>query len=453
LVAVPGNTKNLFGRPSGEAAKPVQAAPGAVPAEVASSLKTRLAAAVQGRDVIAAGSFHLVGLAEIRERLGKDWERVRDKVHRQTQRIIERHIAPRDVYFPGGPDDYVLVFAEMGKAAAQLICAKITQEVQRTLLGDSETVEIGVRTLVSETDGSLRIEKAKLSDLVASAAVAAQAVDPVAPPAGATAASQSRSPAWETMQATRAAPRQAAASALAVYGEIVYRPIWDVQREALTTYLSRRAPPVTKTQPPPPSPEQLAQLDSEALRSGIEVLADLYQNKFRLRLSFPVSFEAISAVPRFRSYLELCRAIPEDLRKLVAFELVDLPTGVPNGRLAELAAALRPYCGLVTATVDWVRTDLSQYANTGIRMVNAVILPGTEEKRTLADMDRFARAAEKAGLLTAVEGVTTSSVALAAKGAGIGFISGDRIGPCIEVPEHMLRFTWSELYFGKPRVA
>jgi hypothetical protein len=422
-----------------------------VPAEVASSLKTRLAAAVQGRDVIAAGSFHLVGLAEIRERLGKDWERVRDKVHRQAQRIIERHLAPRDVYFPGGPDDYVLVFAVMGKAAAQLVCAKITQEVQRTLLGDSETLEIGVRTVVSETDGSLRMEKAKLSDLVASAAVAAQAVDAPVPVVGVAEEARSAAPAWIAMRATRATAQQAAVSPLAAYGEIVYQPIWDVQREVLTTYLSRRASTVAQTQPLSPSPEQLAQLDSEALRSGIEVLTDLYQNKFRLRLAFPVSFEAISAVPRFRSYIELCRAIPEELRKLVAFEFVDLPTGVPNGRLAELSAALRPYCGLVIATVDWWRTDLTQYANTGIRMVNAVIVPGTEEKRTLSDIDRFARLAEKAGLLTAVEGVTTSSIALAAKGAGIGFISGDRIGPCVDVPEHMLRFTWSEVYFGKPR--
>jgi hypothetical protein len=442
-MPAPQNATNSPGHLGGATATP------ALPVEVTGSLKSRLAAAVRGRSVIAAGSFHLVGLAEIRERLGDDWARVRDKVHLQAQRIIDRHISPRDVYFPGGPDDYVLVFAEMGKAAAQLVCAKITQEVQRTLLGDSETQEIGVRTVVSETDGSLRMEKAKLSDLVVAASAAAQAAAEPAGSAAAPAATKS-APAWLEMPAAQAAPNQAAASPLASYGEIVYRPIWDVQREVLTTYLSRRAP-VAGTRLSAPSSEARAQLDSEALRAGIEVLTDLYQNKFRLRLSFPMSFEAVSSAPRFRAYIELCRAIPEHLRKLVAFELVDLPTGVPYGRLAELAAALRPYCGLIIATVDWWRTDLSQYANTGIRMVNAVAAPGSEEKRILADMDRFARSAEKAGLLTAVEGVTTSSLALAAKGAGIGFISGDRIGGCVEVPEHMLRFTWSELYFGKPR--
>src|SRR5260221_5176036 len=430
-MAAPQNAKSVVGRASGE-----PAAPRAAPGEAANSLKCGLAAVGRGREVIAAGAFHLVGLAAIRERLGSDWERVRDKVHRQAQRIIERHISPRDVYFPGGPDDYVLVFAEMGKAAAQLVCAKITEEVQRTLLGDSETQEIGVRTVVSETDGSLRMEKANLSSLVASAAAAATAAEATEP-------SSNDAPATP-------AAEPAAARLLAAHGEIVYRPIWDVQREVLSTYLSRRAP-VAGTRPNAPSPEELAQLDSEALRAGIEVLTDLYQNKFRLRLAFPMSFEAVSSVPRFRAYIELCRSIPEHLRKLVAFELVDLPTGVPYGRLAELAAALRPYCGLIVANVDLWRTDLSQYGNTGIRMVNAVIAPGAEEKRILAAMDRFARTAEKAGLLTAVEGVGTSSLALAAKGAGIGFISGDRIGGCVEVPEHMLRFTWSELYFGKPR--
>ena len=247
------------------------------------------------------------------------------------------------------------------------------------------------------------------------------------------------------------APAQPAAQPLGSHGEIVYRPIWDVQHEALTTYFSRRALGIVGMRPYGGSPEELARLDIEALSAGIEVLTELYRNKFRLRLAFPVSFEAISSLPRFRTYIARCRAIPPVLHKLIAFELVDLPNGVPYGRLAELAAALRPFCGLVIATVDWWRTDLSQYASTGIRIVNTVIAPGAEEKRTLADMDRFARAAEKAGLLTAVEGVATSSVALAAKGAGIGFISGDRIGACVEVPEHMLRFTWSELYFRKPR--
>src|ERR1700757_2394969 len=80
-----------------------------VVAEVTSSLKSRLAAAVNGRRVIAAGAFHFVGLNEFHERLGNNWERVREKVHMHTRRIIERHTSPRDVYFSGGSDDYVLV--------------------------------------------------------------------------------------------------------------------------------------------------------------------------------------------------------------------------------------------------------------------------------------------------------------------------------------------------------
>jgi hypothetical protein len=281
------------------------------------------------------------------------------------------------------------------------------------------------------------MEKAMLSDLVNAASAASIAADASAP-------------AEPDMPAAPAAA-QAAVLPLAAYGDIVYRPVWDVRREALTTYLSRRAPGIAGMRPNGASPEELARLDIEALNAGIEVLTDLYRNKFRLRLGLPVSFEAISSLPRFRTYIAHCRTIPDVLRKLVAFELVDLPTGVPYGRLAELASTLRPFCGLVIATVDWWRADLSQYANTGIRVVNAVVAPWAEEKRTLADMDRFARAAERAGLLTAVEGVATTSVALAAKGAGIAFISGDRIGACVDVPEHMLRFTWSELYFGKPR--
>jgi hypothetical protein len=397
---------------------------------VAHGLKTRLAAVVQGRNVIAAGSFHLVGLAEIRERLGPDWERVREKVHQQTRRIIERHIAPQDVYFAGGADDYVLVFAILGKGAAQLVCAKITQEVQQRLLGDSETRDIGIRTLVSETDGSLRIEKAQLSDLVVSAVAAATA----SAPAELVRAEPPMSPASDPHASALPQPTPCV---------IVYRPVWDVQREVLSTFLSRRRPILDA------APDELSRLDLEALRAGSEVLTDLYRKQFRLRLSFPVSFEAIASAPRFRAYVELCRTIPEPVRKLVAFELVDLPMGVLYGRLAGLTAALRPYCGLVLATVDWWRADLSQFTNTGIRLVNAVIPLGSSEKHCMTEMDRFARAAGKAGLQSAVEGVGTSSLALAAKAAGLDFISGDRIGPCLDVPYHMIRVSWSELYFDR----
>jgi hypothetical protein len=325
----------------------------------------------------------------------------------------------------------------LGKTAAGFVCAKITQELQQALFGDNETRDVVVRTVVSETDGSLRIEHAKLSDLVASA----------------TAAATSSSGAELMRRETPGSPvSNYHGSALPAVADvaILYRPVWDVQREVVSTYFSRPslshiAAPATRRG----TPEELARLDLETLRAGIEMLTDLHENKFRLRLSFPVGFEAIASPPRFRSYMELCRAIPEHVRKLVAFELVDLPVGVLYGRLAELTTALRPWCGLVLATVDWWRADLSQFTNTGIRLVNAVVAAGGEEKRTLADMDRFALAAGKAGLQSAVEGVGTSSLALAAKGAGVDFISGDRIAPCLEIPNHMLRISWNEVYFGK----
>jgi hypothetical protein len=402
-------------------------------AAAAHSLKARLATLVEGRSVIAAGSFHLVGLAEIRERLGPGWVRVREKVHQETRRIIERHIAPQDVYFSDSADDYVIVFAVLGKSVAQLVCAKITQEVQQTLMGDSETRDITIRTVVSETDGNLRIEKAKLSDLVASAVAAATA--------------GAEELVWSDMPQSPASDAHVSAVSQAASRLIVYRPVWDVQREVLSTYLSRRSPTLGAEQ------DELFRLDLEALRAGIAMLTDLYRDKFRVRLSFSVSFEAIASPSRFRTYIDLCRTIPEHIRKLVAFELVDLPVGVLHGRLTDLTATLRPYCGLVLATVDWRRADLSQFDRTGIRLVNAVIPTEGSEKQSMTDMDRFARAAAAAGLQSAVEGVGTSSLALAAKAAGLDFISGDRIGPCLEVPNHMLRFSWNELYFGEQPAA
>jgi hypothetical protein len=141
-------------------------------------------------------------------------------------RIIERHTSPHDVYFQRGADDYVLVFAKLEKSAAQLVCAKISQEIQQTLLGDAETQDVGVRTVVSEADGNLRLEKANLSNLIAAAAAMA------APPATAELAWSEPPipPVVESSPTASARPPE----------DILDRPIWDVQREVVSTYFSRR---------------------------------------------------------------------------------------------------------------------------------------------------------------------------------------------------------------------
>ncbi|HWK46129.1 MAG TPA: hypothetical protein VNT30_15515 [Stellaceae bacterium] len=397
----------------------------------AAALTAKLRGVLQGQKQVVTGAFHLIGLAEVRERLGDDWSRVQDKVHLYTQRIIERHLSPRDVYFPCGDEDYVLVFASMDKTAAQFFCAKIIQELHLKLFGDSDTREITVRVAVGEVDGSVHLEEMTVGDLLRGASVdpaADEAIEPSAAPA--------------------TGPRKLGIPV------VTHRPVWDVRREVLSTYFTRYS--LTEASPRDPksaierlTAEEHTLIDVEVLRSGIDLLTELFENKFRLRLSFPVNFETMAFATGRRSYVSICQMIPEHVRKLAAFELVDLPAGIPYVRLSEVTTPLRPFSGLILATTDWYRADLTPYANAGISVVNAVIPPTADEKTVLADMDRFARAAEKAGLQSSIEGVGTSSLALAAKGAGIGFISGDRIGKCVEVPEHMLHISWKELYFGQ----
>lgn len=128
-------------------------------------------------------------------------------------------------------------------------------------LGDEDTREISVRAVVTETDGTLHLEKAKLCDLLAVAA-AADAV-----PGESTTSTLER--AILPMTSTTA---EAAVSRRAEVSEIVYRPVWDVRQEVLSTYLSRRRSTRPGARPYADSPEEAARVDIEALRNGIEVL-------------------------------------------------------------------------------------------------------------------------------------------------------------------------------------
>jgi hypothetical protein len=395
----------------------------------------KLRAIFQAQTQASAGSLHMMGLESLRARLGARWPRVADRVHMLAERLLNQMLAPRDAWFRYGEEGYIVVFAQLGRAQAGLVCAKLVEQLQRLLLGDVDTAAVRVHSAVHEVGGELLFQGSSLQEMlgVAAALAAGSAVpDP--------AAAEEANP-W-----AHVAPQE-----LPV--EVVYRPIWDTRKEVLSIYLARAMRPRRGRLPlwgydcaaDPQDMQQILGLDLEVLRQTMEVYGELYRNQFRCFLSVPVHFETLAGPNRRREYLAALQAIPKELVAFLAFHIVGLPRGVPASRATEIVNFLKQFSRVVIVIVEAGSQDLPTLAAAGVYITTILLPPGASPKRWGPELSRFAQEGLRLRLRVGLEGVDTSLMASYADGAGFHYMAGDFIGPWSEVPENALRFTRADL--------
>ncbi|TWB44374.1 hypothetical protein [Nitrospirillum pindoramense] len=395
----------------------------------------KLRAIFQAQTQACAGSLHMVGLESLHARLGERWPLVSDRVHMLAERLLGQMLNPKDAWFRFGEEAYIVVFAQLGRTEAGLICAKLVEQLQRLLLGDVDTATVRVHSAVQEVGGELLFHSNSLRDMLMGAAL--QAPPSQGPGAG---ADKANNP-WQGFDAPAEEPV-----------EIVYRPIWDVRKEVLSIYQVRAKRPRRGRQPlwgydcaaDPHEPQQILTLDLTVLRQTMEVYGELYRNQFRCFLSVPVHFETLAGPTRRREYLAALQAIPKELAAFLTFQVYGLPHGVPVGRATEIVTLLRQFSRVVIATVDDLH-DLAALAAAGVYIASIQLPPGAAPKRWGPELSHFAHEALRLRLRPGVEGVDTSHMASYADGAGFHYIAGDIIGTWCEVPENALRLTHADL--------
>ncbi|AWK87762.1 hypothetical protein [Azospirillum thermophilum] len=427
------------GRPHGEPLP--QQATAAEPVPIDDSFRNKARELLSGGRRVTAGCIHLIGLADIREELGSRWEAVKDRVHDYTCRALQRVLSPNDLWFRLNDSDYVVVFAVLDKPAAQLVCGKIVANLHSALLGNSDLHRVTVRTAVLQIDGGVMVEKAHLDELLDRAVLAARGLEDGAEGGGVGGEATGDEPAVRRLSVARTklpAP------------SVLFRPYFDTHKKVISTYACR---------PDAETARYLAlrsaggldreraavAFDHEALASAVEIYVDLYANKFRYAQTIPVHFDTLAVQRNRRLYIEQCQAIPEHLRSFLAFELLDLPGGVPYGRLAELAALLRPFARAVMVQIADEAMDLHTCAQAGIRGAGLCFDPRVTDHQATDRMRLLCQSARKSGLFTYVEGVRNAVMLHAAEEAGVSYVAGPVIGPDAEFPEHMRRCSEAQL--------
>ncbi len=388
-----------------------------------------------------AGRVNFIGLSKIREKLGDRWERVAERADDITRRAIERRLTAADVYTRYKELHYLIIFAHLPREQAQLKCALIAEEITKRLLGEDIAPDLlEVKTMISPLGDALELEDVpRIESLAARLAEGDTAV--TAEPGPRTAQPPDEDDTWWEAESP--------ASADALSGvTFVYRPMWDVRHKAITTYACTPVPNPGESQLHVSDPSVLRRLDALVQRRVITDLRKAVKANKRMMLTLPVHFETLAAVASRNEYIELCRrGIPPEGGRLLVFELVGVPDGLPQSRLLDLSAMLRRFGRSVLLRSPVTRTMFRPAAETGIAAVG-IEAPGDSvpEARQIQDMERFAAAAGRTGLTTYVHGLPTISLTTAAIAAGFDFVDGDVLTSVVERPQHVYGFEMTQLF-------
>ena len=149
-----------------------------------------------------------------------------------------------------------------------------------------------------------------------------------------------------------------------------FKPLWDAQQEAVTTYRCISDPPDA---PDDAGPNVRAKLELALTVSRIakatEVLGKNLVAGEKFLMWIPVAFDVLTSPIGRMEITGVCRNLSSELRPYLIFEVSDLPLGVPQSRLSELAGSLRPFCRGVAAHLPARLPNYGAYLEAGLQAI------------------------------------------------------------------------------------
>lgn len=383
-------------------------------------------------ELVDSGQVHLLGLTELKQDLGDKWPELRGRILNSLERIITTRISKKDVFFSRSDEEHIIVFSNASENAARLTCAKILQELSEQYLGSSDTSRIIVKTAVGKIEGKLLFSAKSLDEIFQENANAELSLNKgeTKGPLG-NHFSEEENPYY-----------------------LVYAPVWDAVNETISTYIVnvrsidryKNSYFGYKVLIDPSFAEKMIELDHFVLEETIETMDDLFINNFRAIFSIPVCYETLFNSDMLQEYLSHCKNIPKALRKYITFNLIGFPIGAPEIKLRFIVSSLRSYSRAIFLQCDEIPQDIVKYKDCGIKGVSIVLVP--EMLHPIEYWERLTvlvGKCRKESINVSLAELNRKDDIILAKTTGANFLSGDVIGPYLDVPGHMLRLSWNDL--------
>jgi hypothetical protein len=396
----------------------------------------------------SAGKIQMLDLAALKMRLGPKWDRMAGPVQMFFEAAIRRNLAPGDSFYRASELSYLVVFRGLNDAQTECKCTAISEEVCQRLFGDGEAIT--VRNLIAHFSphelpaggdhiGGLDalLERKGREVLVSKSAVDEHHCEPD----------------LRVRLVNRAtAPQRVALRDIA----LVYRPVWDCNKNAVLTYFCQPAlgplaagADFSSAYVTAAESGEDAVIDRIVLEKCVDQARKLRSEGVRIIFAVPVHFSTVSRMRSWQAYSALHRQIPKDIAQDLAFLVLGIDKGVPHIRLVQELPKLALGAYRVLCVVGESEGLAARFARTGAHGVGVALTQQMSETQAQRLIGGVARESRAARLDSFALDLQSTSLVLSAVNAGVRYLEGSAVRPALAEPRYAFGQDVADLYRGK----
>lgn len=359
---------------------------------------------------VAAGHVNLIDLAGIKAASGERWERARGGIYARLEGLIGQSLGPTDSFARIDDTTFLIAMPESSPEHTLMSCLRIAQDLQERMLGAVGGHQVQVARAVSVQNDVLNSE------------IVTEAMLPVA----------ARNAGGKNRQG------QPARSATALNR---FAPIWDAVHQVVTAFSctpdrSQFAPEETET----------GEMLLARLQHATAILAERLQREQKFLLCLSLPYDQLGSPVVRMEMSALFRSLPAALRPYLQLEISDLPEGVPESRLGELIAVLRPFCRSVAIHLPGNVLSYGTYHIAGLQGIGISLSPDRAGiPDPLAEIAKLSNAAKRLRIRSFVTDLQNPELLDFAVENGICAVSGQLIGEPKPNPDQARRLSLDEI--------
>ena len=378
-------------------------------------------------ELIQRGCVYIISLAEIRAAIAPRWEKMSGAVWGHLENLLRQRLAPTD-FFCAVDDGAALVsLPSLSAEEARLCCLRIAHDLNTVMLGAYDISKLAVEQVCAWQDGKFATAQitAGHADFCALRSDPKDAEPPV------------------PSQAQPAA--SAGIQAKSRYGFV---PVWDAQKDAITTYRCHAIEEINTGEPVGRQAQfKLALLATIAnVRQATEILLRRLAAGDRFLLWLPISYDVLGSPIGRMEISALCRSLPGELRPYLIFEISDLPYGVAQSRLSDLVASLRPFCRGVMAQLPPRIPNYGAYLDAGLYAIGVSFAANVTGADMGSEIFKLSVAARRQRIMSFALDVPSDEALQSARECGISLLSGPLIGGAAAQPSGVRRLTAQDIH-------
>ncbi len=379
--------------------------------------------------LLERGCVNIIKLDEIKREAGPRWEKLRGSVSAHLETLLRQKLGSSDFFVQFDDTTFLVSMPSSAAEMSQIFCLRIAHELHTSMLGACALGQLRLARAVRVQDDEIQsadIDGAELARLAIAAGL-----DGI--------------PESARLAARRAAPRLVPAPEFSHR----YVPLWDAQREALTTWRCvTDAPAAGATSPGNSAKRELAATLSR-IRHAAHTLTQHMKAGERFLVSIPVSYDTLTSPMGRMDIVAACRGLAAALRPYLIFEIGELPHGVPQSRLSELVCALKPFCRAVAGLLPARISSYAAYQSAGLNAIGLSLAAGGATDMN-SEMFKLCVAAKRLHILSFVLDAVTQDAVRAARDHGANLISGAPVGGPLASPLSVRRLLVRDVLSAGP---